>query len=43
MGQHALARSVLQEGLAAAPEAGFVAREMAFTELYESPPSCRDW
>jgi TolB-like protein/tetratricopeptide (TPR) repeat protein len=38
-GQHALARAVLQEGLAAAPGAGFVAREMAFTELYEGKPA----
>jgi serine/threonine-protein kinase len=35
-GQYPLARAVLQQGLAASPGAGFVAREMAFTELYEA-------
>jgi len=39
VGQYALARAVLHEGLAAAPGAGFVVREMAFTELYEGNPA----
>ena len=38
-GQHALARAVLQKALVAAPGAGFVARELAFTELYEGKPA----
>ncbi|HKD39048.1 MAG TPA: hypothetical protein VKB87_02065 [Myxococcaceae bacterium] len=38
-GEHSLARAVLQQGLAAAPGAGFIAREMAFTELYEGKPA----
>src|SRR5262245_4476907 len=38
-GEYALARAVLGQGLAAAPGAGFVARELAFTELYEGKPA----